>query len=136
MDNRPKVGAAVFIWKDDRFLMIQRSGSHGSGTWSLPGGHVEFGESFEAAVQRETLEEVGAEITNVRILAVTNDIFEADNKHYITIWLEADWQAGEPKLMEPEKVIGLEWHTFHDLPTPLFEPCWQNLRTAKPELFA
>ncbi|HEX7368105.1 MAG TPA: NUDIX domain-containing protein [Candidatus Saccharimonadales bacterium] len=135
-DNRPRVGVACFIWKDGKFLVHKRIGSHGHGTWSVPGGHLEFGESFEACARREVREEVGLEIQNVRMLAVTNDIFEDEHKHYISIWLEADWKAGEARSMEPDKGANLTWRTFSDLPQPLFEPCWQNLRQARPELFA
>lgn len=134
-NSYPRVGVGVFVWKNGKFIMGQRLGSHGANTWSVPGGHLEFGESWVAAAQREVLEETGLHITNVRFLAATNDIFLADNKHYVTIWVESDWQDGEPTITEPDKLITLEWHNFQDLPAPLFDPCWQNLRQAKPELF-
>jgi len=125
----------VFIWRNGKFLMYRRKGSHGSGTISVPGGHLEFGESWEECAARETLEEVGCHIKNIRFLAATNDIMESDAKHYISIWMNADWASGEPAIMEPDKVEELGWYTFQDLPKNLFEPCWQNLRKAKPELF-
>ena len=135
MDSRSKVGVAVFVWRGGKFLIQQRLGSHGSGTWSVPGGHLEFGESWEACAKRETLEETGMEITNVRFLTATNDIFKDENKHYITIWVEADWKAHEPVIMESDRLTAIKWVTFQDLPSPLFEPCWQNLRQARPNLF-
>lgn len=135
MNGRPGVGIAVFIWHNDRFLVYRRAGSHGDGTWSIPGGHLEYGESFAECAAREVMEEVGLEIGNIRFLALTNDIFAADAKHYISIWLEAEWLAGEPRTSEPHKVLDMQWCDFKHLPKPLFEPCWQNLRLAKPELF-
>jgi len=135
MNDRPKVGVAVFIWRNGKFLMYRRKGSHAEGTISLPGGHLEFGESWEDCAARETEEEVGIKIKNVHYLATTNDIMPGEGKHYVSIWLTADWADGEPRIMEPEKVEELSWHTFKDLPSPLFEPCWTNLRKAKPELF-
>lgn len=133
--KRPSVGVAVLIWRDGKSIMYERRGSHGHGTWSIPGGHLEFGETWEECARREALEEVGVHIKNVRFLAVTNDIFPTEDKHYLSIWLEADWAAGEPKSLEPEKVVGIEWHSLTDLPSPLFEPCWQNLRRTRPDLF-
>lgn len=135
MTGRPGVGVAVFIWRDGTFLMYRRKGSHGEGTISIPGGHLEFGESWEACADREAEEEIGVRIKNIRYLATTNDIMEADGKHYVSIWMSADWASGEPQIMEPTKVEELSWHTFQDLPENLFEPCWTNLRKAKPELF-
>lgn len=130
------VGVAVFIWKDGKFLVGKRRGSHGHNTWSVPGGHLEFGETWAECAAREALEETGLHITNVRFLAVTEDMFKEDDKHYITIWVESDWLSGEPKIMEPDKWVDQRWRTFKTLPSPLFEPVWQNLRKAKPELFA
>lgn len=114
--------------------MQQRFGSHGEGTWSVPGGHLEINESWEDCAAREVFEETGLHITNVRLLTLTNDIFAAD-KHYISIWMQSDWLSGEPSITEPDKCKAQSWNTFKDLPSPLFEPCWQNLRQAKPELF-
>lgn len=129
------VGVACFVWKDGKFLMQQRHGAHGQGTWSVPGGHLEFGESWEECARREVLEETGVQITNVRFFAVTNDMFAEKGKHYISIWMEADWASGNPSIIEPDRCTDQGWYNFASLPSPLFEPCWQNLRLVKPELF-
>lgn len=134
-NERPKVGVAVFIWRDGKFLMYRHKGSHAEGTISVPGGHLEYGESWEACAAREAKEEVGVQLKHIRYLATTNDIMETESKHYISIWLTADWAGGEPRIMEPDKIEELGWYTFATLPEPLFEPCWQNLRQTKPELF-
>ncbi len=132
---RPSIGVAVIIWRGSKAIFFERRGSHGHGMWSIPGGHLEFGESWEECAQREAMEELGVRIKNVRFLAVTNDIFEAENKHYVSIWMEAEWEANEPQSMEPEKVLGIEWHSLQNLPSPIFEPSWTNLKKLKPELF-
>ena len=46
-EERPKVGMGVFVLKDGKILMQRRKGAHGSGTWCLPGGHLEFNEEFD-----------------------------------------------------------------------------------------
>lgn len=136
MDKQVRVGLGVFVWKDGKFIMGRRRGSHGHDTWSVPGGHLEFGETWEQGAKREVLEETGMKIKNVRFLAATEDIFPEHDKHYTTIWVEADWESGEPHITEPDKWIDQRWETFATLPSPLFEPCWLNLRKSKPELFA
>lgn len=133
---RPSVGVATIIWRDGKFIVYERRGSHGHGTWSIPGGHLEFGESWEDCARREAMEELGITIKNLRFFAVTNDVFTDDNKHYISIWMEADLDKGEPESREPEKVVSVKWADFKTLPSPIFEPCWTNLRKIKPELFA
>ncbi len=87
--SRPKVGIGVFVMKDDKILFGQRIGSHGEKTWGLVGGHLEFSESFEDCAKREVLEETGLNISHVEFLTVTNDIFEKENKHYVSIFVKA-----------------------------------------------
>lgn len=135
MSNRPLVGIGVFVWKDSKFLICKRQGAHGEGSWSIPGGHLEFGEAWEECAMREVMEETGMKIKNIRLLVATNDYFEAESKHYVTIWLESDWYSGEPAIMEPDKCAQMEWRTLYNLPAPLFQPCWQNLQRARPDLF-
>ena len=60
----------------------------------MPGGHLEFGESFETCAERETLEETGLKISDVRYLNATNSVFTAENKHYITVFMGAVCEEG------------------------------------------
>lgn len=120
------VGQAAIIIREGKFLMIKQAGSHGSGTWSVPGGWQEIGETFEQAVRREVAEEVGCKIGNLRFGAITNNYFPNDGIHSISIFTIADWVSGEPKNLEPEKCEELRWVDFDDLPSPLFKP-WQEL---------
>lgn len=121
-----RVGIGVFVVKDGMFLLQKRTGSHGEGTWSLPGGHLEFGESFEDTARREVKEESSLEITNARFGAVTNDIFEKENKHHVTVWIVSNYANGELKNMEPHKCTEQAWFTLDTLPEPLF-PTWYQL---------
>ena len=114
--------------------MGKRYGSHGHDTWSIPGGHLEFGETIEEGAAREALEETGVVIRNVKVIAVTSDFFPGD-KHYVTVWVDSELESGIPTITEPDKSEYLEWKDFKTLPSPLFEPCWQNLRKARPDLF-
>ena len=122
----PKVGIGVFVFKDGQFLMGCRKNTHGAEQWSVPGGHIEFGETFEQTAAREVFEETGITIKNIRFGAVTNDHFEKEGKHYISIWMLSDWESGSEQVLEPEKFVTMRWHSFDALPVPLFAP-WQQL---------
>jgi 8-oxo-dGTP diphosphatase len=126
----PRVGVGVFVFKDKKFLMGKRLGSHGEGTWSVPGGHLEFGESFADTAQREVHEETGVLIKNIRFGAVTNDFFEKEGKHYVTIWMISEYDSGEVALREPEKFVEQGWFDFETLPSPLFLP-WKQLMNSE-----
>ena len=108
-----KVGVAIILFKspeDPRILMGQRRGAHGGGTWSFPGGHLEFGETTHFAAARELREETGIELLKSEFtpVAFTNDVIEG--KHYITLFTTAVlFGSEEPKLMEPDKCKGWHW---------------------------
>lgn len=125
-NQRPTGGVGVFMFRGGKFLMMKRQGAHQPDTWSLPGGHIEYGESFEDTTRREILEETGCEVENIRFGAVTNDIFRAEGKHNVTVWTLCDWKANEPKIMEPYKCSEIAWKDFNTLPEPLFAS-WNQL---------
>src|SRR5258707_8500479 len=52
----PQVGVGVVVVRDGKVLLGLRRGSHGSGAWALPGGHLEWGESVESCARREVTE--------------------------------------------------------------------------------
>lgn len=120
--ERPKVGLGVIIFRDGKVLMGKRKGPHGKDTWCFPGGHLEYGESFEECAIRETMEEAGIRIKNIRFVTATNDIHKDEGKHYITIFMRADRDSGEAETMEPDKCRGWEWFSPDGLPEPLFLP--------------
>jgi 8-oxo-dGTP diphosphatase len=122
--HMPRVGIGVLIFNAQNELLLgQRQNSHGAHTWSPPGGHLEFGESFEACAIREVTEETSLRIENPLVIGVTNDIFQADNKHYVSIFLRAAYSETQTIINnEPDKTTGWEWFDPGRLPENLFLP--------------
>ena len=75
-ENRPKVWIGVIIVNNNKILLWKRKNAHWEGTWSFPGGHLEFNETWEKCAFRETKEETNIEIKNIRFWTVNNDIFK------------------------------------------------------------
>ena len=71
--------------------------------WSIAGGHLELGETFESAAIREVAEETGFQISNSSVIAVTNNLetWRESGLHYVSVTLLAEVE-GEPQLLEPE----------------------------------
>ncbi|MFL5692148.1 MAG: nucleotide triphosphate diphosphatase NUDT15 [Ktedonobacteraceae bacterium] len=122
MSMRPQVGIGVIITKNDQVLLMRRKNSHGDGTWSMPGGHLEYGESPEECAIRETLEETGLVITDVIFRAITNDVFEEEERHYVTIWMEGRYISGEAVIQSEREMSEVGWFSWDALPQPLFLP--------------
>lgn len=115
--NRPGVGVGVIIERGGKILVGRRLVSHGSGTWQIPGGHLEFGEEIADAAIREAVEETGLQCEYQRVICVNNDI--AYDKHYVSIGVLLYSTDGEP-LSETGKTSDWYWCDPKKLPSPFF----------------
>lgn len=128
MNQEPKVGVAIIITNRDQVLLMKRKSLHGKGTWSTPGGHLDFGENPEQCAAREAKEEIGLDVVDIRFRAVTNDMFDETGKHYITIWMEGNSISTEPVIAAEDEVEEIGWFAWNSLPEPLFLPLENLLR--------
>jgi len=130
MDNKKRgVGFGVMILRDNKILLGKRhdnpekasSALHGEGTWTMPGGKLEFGESFEDAAYRETLEETGIKLNknNIKLISVTNDIVH--DAHFVTVGFLCTEFEGKAAVMEPDEITRWEWFDINDLPNPMYK---------------
>lgn len=122
--TKPGVGLGILVFNDNnQILLSRRIKAHGNSMYGPPGGHLEFGETFEQCAIREVKEETDLDIENPEFLAITNDVFEAEGKHYISIFMKAKYvEGGVIRNMEPEKAEGWEWFDIANLPNNLFLP--------------
>jgi len=133
MEPKLFVATKAFIVYNNKVLILRESIKYQEGTnhgkYDVVGGRVKPGQRFDESLLREIKEETGLEIANVRLATVTNDIFEAEQKHYVTLYLLADYTGGAPTVREPEKCTGWQWFDWHALPKPLFLPVQNLLKT-------
>ncbi|MFN7160305.1 MAG: nucleotide triphosphate diphosphatase NUDT15 [Candidatus Gracilibacteria bacterium] len=122
MNNIPHVGVGVCIKKEGKVLLGKRKGSHGEGSWGFPGGALEYGEAWSVCAIRETEEETGISIESVEFSFVSNDIFEKEQKHYVTIFVETEIENGDAAIIEPDECTEWDWFEWNNLPSPMFLP--------------
>ena len=78
----PIVGVGAVIFQDGKVVLIRRRYEPLAGHWSLPGGRLELGETLEAGVAREMLEETGLEIEVGPVIEVFDRIL-LDQEHQV-----------------------------------------------------
>jgi len=119
VENFPKIGIGVTIFKGKKTLLGKRKGSLGKGEYASPGGHLKYMETIEDCAKRETFEETGIKIKNIRFQFVAN-VRKYKPKHYLHIGVIADYKSGKVQVKEPEKCESWDWYTLDKLPKPLF----------------
>ena len=122
--DRPKVGIGILVVRDGKILIGERISSHGSGTFQIPGGHLEFGETFEETAKREVEEETGLKNIAVQgVISVNNDIaYIEEGKHFVSVGVLAISNTGEPYDAEPLKSKNWKWYDPNNIPENMFSP--------------
>jgi 8-oxo-dGTP diphosphatase len=87
--DQPVVGIGAVVIQDGKIALIKRGNEPSKGKWTIPGGLVELGESLEAAVIRETKEEVCLDVENPTLIGVVDNVdLDEQGKvkyHYVII---------------------------------------------------
>lgn len=132
-ENKKRVGAGfgVILVKNGNILLGKRhpdpdkadSAFRSAGEWCLPGGKLEWGESFEDGAIREVKEETGITIINPQVISVHN--CKNDHAHFMTVGLVATKFKGKEKVMEPDEITEWKWFGLNDLPTPRYFPSFE-----------
>jgi 8-oxo-dGTP diphosphatase len=124
------VGVGGVILRDNKILLLLRTRPPEVGSWSIPGGKVDFGETIEAALVREIKEELNVDSEVITLLAVTNHILPDEQVH----WVSPPFLVkiiGEPTNLEPEKHKDMQWFAVDDLPENLTMTTKEALKAFK-----
>jgi 8-oxo-dGTP diphosphatase len=119
--DRPRVIVDVNLLLRDhnKLLLGRRTGtSFADGCYSLPAGHLELGESVEAALIREAKEELGITIASadIRFVQVMHNSYGLGR---MAFFFEVQKWTGDVANREPEKCDDLSWFRLDALPEPM-----------------
>lgn len=133
----PKVHAGVALrllrynpeTNGNEVLLLLRSAeraTHGAGTWGLPGGWIDYGQSPQEAAVREAMEEIGLtlKVRDAELSGAGANAYDDLDMHVICLAYDfTDFDDLEIKNMEPEKHTAVEWVPLEKLSSlPLFPP--------------
>lgn len=109
-------GVHVLLERDGRVLMMRRANTgFFDGRFSLPGGHVEPGESLRDAAVRELAEEIGVRVRPGTLDAI-GVVHRLSDTNRIDFFLRARTWDGEPQIREPDKCDAMDWFGRDALP--------------------
>lgn len=99
--DRPFVGIGIVVLKPGHVLLVRRGKPPNIGSWTLPGGAQDIGETAEAAARRELMEETGVTVGPLQLAAnvdaITRDRDGRVRYHYTILDFAGRWEAGEPR---------------------------------------
>jgi ADP-ribose pyrophosphatase YjhB (NUDIX family) len=114
---RPIVGIGVAVLRPDAVLLVRRGKPPNAGSWSLPGGAQELGETAEQAARRELHEECGLTVGDLVLAANVDSIHrDPDGRvrfHYTIIDFAARYVDGAP--VAGSDVTEIVWAPLDDL---------------------
>ena len=109
--TRPFVGIGIVVIKGDHVLLCRRGKPPNVGSWTLPGGAQDVGETCEDAARRELLEETGLSVGPLHFCAHVDTVRRDDDGrvrfHYTILDFAARWEGGEP--VANTDVSAVEW---------------------------
>ena len=115
--RRPIVGVGAVVWRDGAVLLERRGQPPARGSWALPGGLVDVGETLEEAVRREVREECGIEVVVGPLLGAFEPIQRDEDGriryHYVVIDYLVTYSGGD--LVVGDDAAELCWVSVDDL---------------------
>jgi len=133
------IGVTVVFYCHDgkgNFLMHKRSKNCRDeiGNWDVGGGALEFGETFEEAVEREIMEEYSCKVEELKHIGTYNILREnrGTKTHWIGILFTAKVDPKQVKVGEPDYMDDIGWYSEDNLPSPLhtnFYTCFDIVKS-------
>lgn len=110
------VGTGTVVVRDGTVLLVLRGeASSGTGTWAIPGGWMEWGETPASCAERETLEETGVIVGHFAVGEPVTMASASGDRWLVIIPVHAGWVSGEPQVLEPTKCPEVRWVPFEEL---------------------
>lgn len=109
----PRAAVSAAIFRAGEVLLVQRSKPPYAGLWSLPGGHIETGESAVEAARRELAEETGVSADILGVAGVRDAVHRNDSRdilsHRVIVVFYGVWREGEAR--PGSDVSGAVWRS-------------------------
>ena len=113
--RRPVIGLATLFIDRNEILLAERQAGKRQGWLNCPGGHFEWGETFEECAKREVKEETGMDLLECEFLTAANGLALDEDHHYVMIYMLATRWEGMPKQMEDANGPW-QWYPLDSMP--------------------
>lgn len=129
MSTVVRVGVQAVVLSPEGILLGLRKNTFGHGTWGLPGGHLEAGETLLEAAARELAEETGLLATDLRVICVTDP--RPETNHHLQVGVQVLGYHGQVEVREPDRCESWRFVRWEALPEALFPGSVDVLASAR-----
>jgi len=112
----PTVAVGAVARRADEILLVRRGHGPAAGTWSVPGGHVELGETLREAVVREVAEETGLAVVVDGFLGWVERFTEPpDERHFVILDFTVTVLDSDGRAQAGDDAAEVAWVPIADL---------------------
>lgn len=119
----PRVVTEAVIQEKGQILLVKPSRGYSSGSWTLPGGFILYGESPSEGARREAEEEIGVEIDIDQLLYLDSHLGQGNSYHWIICYYRASIKDRERGNIRPcHEIEQIEWFPVDEVTGQLWSP--------------
>lgn len=104
------VGACVVRNDEGKYLLVQELQPAVYGLWNLPAGHVDKGESIEAAAVREAKEETGYDVELIDKIDIYHEAVDTPVRHAFRAKV-----IGGELMAQPGEIMDVKWLSYAEI---------------------
>ncbi|HEY9784386.1 MAG TPA: NUDIX hydrolase, partial [Candidatus Obscuribacterales bacterium] len=111
----PTTRVSVIVITEDKKILLVRHRKGNRQYWVLPGGRLEYGETFQECAVRELKEETGLEVEFERFLFLSEAIAPDRSRHIVNVYIKANVVGGTMKVGNEPVLAGVDYIPLKDL---------------------
>lgn len=111
----PTTRVSVIIITDDKKILLVSHRKGNRSYWVLPGGRLEYGETFQECAVRELKEETGLDIECDELVFLSESIAPDRSRHIVNIYIKGHVTGGEMRLGDEPVLAGVDFFPMDEL---------------------
>jgi len=133
----PTTRVSVIVLTEDRKILLVRHRKGNRLYWVLPGGRLEYGETFQECAVRELKEETGLDIEIEKFLYLSEAIAPDRSRHIVNVYLKGRITGGTMRIGNEPVLAGVDLIPVADLERlTLFPPIGKKILESYPSGFS
>ena len=122
LSQRPNFRVSVIIVNEKKEILLVQHKKANRFYWVLPGGRIEYGESFEQCAVRELKEETNLDTKFGKVVFLSEAIAPDRSRHIINIYATSEVIGGELKLGDEPMLADVAYKPIQELETITLYP--------------